>query len=370
MRVLLDSGNNSFASLPEKCVVTIGTFDGVHRGHQEVLQKTVSLAKEIKVKSLALTFSPHPRIVHGITNFSLVASLDDRLDRLAEQGIDLVVLRHYTIEFANYTAEEFVSEYLLNKLGAVHLVVGGDVRFGKDNLGNAQTLLELSRKLGFGLTVLEDVNCPQVNRRWSSTWVRELLASGDVAGAAEILGHYHRLRGIVMHGAQRGRKLGYPTANLNPEDLGVVPADGVYAGWILRRLGDGLRDSNNVQTIADGNLEEKISAEDFWKNQSLHEIEWLDQANYERMPAAISIGTNHTFSAIERTVEAHVLGRTDIELYGEEVVVEIVSYLRPMVKFASVSDLLVQMALDVAKSAMILGVENPPPLDPSLVTAK
>lgn len=147
------------------------------------------------------------------------------------------------------------------------------------------------------------------------------------------------MRGLVKHGARRGRTLGYPTANLDPDDLGVLPVDGVYAGWLLRPYA---QDDKQAVLGTDGVL---------------------------RLPAAISVGTNTTFGEQRRTVEAHVLGRTDLDLYGEEVVVELVKYLRPMITFRTVADLLAQMEKDVATTAHVLSVPVPAKIDPAAVTA-
>ncbi|GAA4286746.1 bifunctional riboflavin kinase/FAD synthetase [Georgenia daeguensis] len=305
-------------------VATLGIFDGVHRGHQVVLAATVAEAEAAGLTSVAVTFDPHPATVHRPEEpFVLISSLTDRLERLAGTGLDAVLVLDYTLEFARATPEEFVRRYLVELLHAHVVVVGEDVRFGRANTGDRRTMAELGRRLGFGVEIIEDIAHPGTGRRWSSTWVRELLAEGDVAGAAHVLGRPHRVRGVVVHGAKRGRELGYPTANLHADDLGVVPADGVYAGWLIR------------------------------PEHAPHD------GTSKRLPAAVSVGTNPTFHGVERTVEAYVLGRTDLDLYGEEVVVELVERLRPMVAFDGIPALLDQMADDVVRSAQILGVPAP-----------
>ena len=171
-------------------------------------------------------------------------------------------------------------------------------------------------------------------RRWSSTWVRQCLGAGRVREAADVLGRPHRLRGIVVHGRRRGRELGFPTANLEAATAGVVPPDGVYAGWLVRHRRAG------------------------------------GEAGEEHLPAAISIGTNPTFDDVpRRTVEAHVLGRADLDLYGEEIGVELVEHLRPMLAFDGLEPLLAQMRDDVARTARILNVPVPGPIRPEDVTA-
>lgn len=295
-------------------VVTLGNFDGVHRGHRTVLTRMVADASRAGWSAVAVTFDPHPAQVHRPESApELITGIADRLELLAETGLDAVLVVEYTLDFARATPEEFVRRYLVEGLRAGTVVVGHDVRFGRDNAGDLATMTELGRTYGFTVEVLQDVhgdNAGAGSRRWSSTWVRELLGEGDVVGAARILGRPHRVRGVVVHGDARGRGLGFPTANLSSDLTGMVPADGVYAGW-LRRVG-------HPTDQPDGYL-----------------------------PVAISIGTNPTFDGVTRRVEAHVPNRTDLDLYGEEVVVELVELLRPTVRFSSVEALIAQMDQDV-----------------------
>lgn len=300
-------------------VVTIGNFDGVHRGHRGVLVRMVADATASGHAAVAVTFHPHPAQVHRPGDApELITGLADRLELLAETGLHAVLVVEYTREFARQTPEEFVRSYLVEGLHAGTVVVGRDVRFGIDNSGDLATMRVLGERYGFGVEVIEDVHgvvAPDGDgaRRWSSTWVRELLAAGDVVGAARILGRPHRVRGTVVHGDARGRELGYPTANLAQDATGMVPADGVYAGW-LRRVG-------YPADRPDGYL-----------------------------PVAISVGTNPTFDGVQRRVEAHVPDRTDLDLYDEEVVVEFVERLRATVRFDSVEALVVQMEDDVERT--------------------
>ncbi|WP_149204772.1 bifunctional riboflavin kinase/FAD synthetase [Actinotalea subterranea] len=315
-------------------VVTIGNFDGVHRGHRRVLTRMVADARAAGGQAVAVTFDPHPAQVHRPQLAPpLLTGVTDRLELLAETGLDAVLVVTYTLEFARSTPEEFVRRYLVDGLRATTVVVGHDVRFGRDNAGDLATMVELGRLHGFTVDVIDDVHgsiapagssahaassgdageLEPPSRRWSSTWVRELLTAGDVAGAAEILGRPHRVRGVVVHGDARGRELGFPTANLAQDATGMIPADGVYAGW-LRRV-------DHPADQPDGFL-----------------------------PVAISVGTNPTFDGVQRRVEAHVPDRTDLELYGEEVVVEFVERLRPTVRFDSVEELVEQMDDDVART--------------------
>ncbi|MCV2396122.1 bifunctional riboflavin kinase/FAD synthetase [Actinotalea sp. M2MS4P-6] len=300
-------------------VVTIGNFDGVHRGHRSVLGAMVADAHKVRSTSVAVTFDPHPAQVHRPESAPpLITGLTDRLELLAETGLDATLVIHYTPQFAAQEPEEFVRRYLVDGLHATVVVVGRDVRFGRRNSGDLRTMVELGERYGFTVQVIEDVHGgPDPSRRWSSTWVRELLTAGDVRAAAEILGRPHRVRGVVVHGDARGRELGFPTANLGPAMQGMVPADGVYAGW-MRRVG-------HPDDAPDGFL-----------------------------PVAISIGTNPTFDGDSRRVEAHVPDRTDLELYGEEVVLEFVEMLRPTVRFESITELIDQMHDDVERTNALL----------------
>ena len=243
-------------------VVTVGIFDGVHRGHQAILARVVERARQMARPdgggplAVAVTFDPHPVLVHRPeTHLPMVTSLADRLAALAATGLDAVLVVHYTLDFADQSPEEFVRAWLEGLLGARAVVVGDDVRFGRANSGDAALLERICRADGLEAEILDDVRSPS-GRRWSSTWVRELLEAGDMRGAAEVLGHAHRLRGTVVHGRRRGRELGFPTANLEAATAGVVPPDGVYAGWLVRHRRAG------------------------------------GEAGEEHLPAAISIGTN------------------------------------------------------------------------------
>lgn len=318
------------ADVPEAfgpSVVTIGNFDGVHRGHVSVLRRLVADARAVGAHAVAVTFTPHPQQVHHPESAPpLLTGDDDRLELLAGTGLDAVLLLPYTLEFARQTPAEFVERYLVRGLRARTVVVGRDVRFGRDNSGDLATMVELGRTYGFVVEVLEDV-VPEPaasegsdHRRWSSTWVRELLEVGDVTGAAEVLGRLHRLRGVVVHGDARGRELGFPTANLAPEATGMVPADGVYAGWLRLLPAPGTPASQAVDVF----------------------------------PAAVSIGTNPTFAGLRRRVEAYVLDRTDLDLYDAEVVLELVERLRATERFDSVEALVEQMHLDVERTRAVL----------------
>ena len=319
-------------------VVTMGIFDGVHRGHQAVLGRVVELADELarggeRPLAVAVTFDPHPRSVHRPeVDLPLITSLTDRLASLNDLGLDAVLVITYTLDFAAQSPQDFVRTWLEGLLGARAVVVGDDVRFGCRNSGDAATLEEIGRADGFAVEIVSKIRSEE-GRRWSSTWIRQCLKEGNMGQARQVLGRPHRLRGVVVRGLRRGRELGFPTANLEAATAGVVPPDGVYAGWLVRGGG------------ADG--------------------------GGQRLPAAISIGTNPTFDDVpRRTVEAHVLGRADLNLYGEEIGIELVEHLRPMLAFDGLDPLLVQMRADIEDTARILEVPVPEPIRPEDVTAQ
>ncbi|WP_099332149.1 bifunctional riboflavin kinase/FAD synthetase [Actinomyces minihominis] len=312
----------------QRSVVTIGNFDGMHQGHSRVVGTCVERARKRGFPSVALTFDPHPRSVHRPGEpLELIATLEDRLDAMAIAGVDAVFVANYSPDLYMLSPEDFVVNYLVERLGAVEVVVGEDFRFGRGNSGDVETLREYGRQYGFDVSMVTDVEAPS-GRRWSSSWVRELMAEGNVEEASRVLGRFPRVNGCVVHGAKRGRALGFPTANLAVAGQ-LVPADGVYAGWLVRDVG--------------------------------HSQEFL--------PAAISVGSNPQFQGTSRTVEAHVLGRTDLNLYGEEVTVVFVKRLRPMMLFNSVDDLLSQMDQDLLATAAILGARSATRVDPAKVTA-
>jgi len=298
------------------CVATLGNFDGVHRGHKAVLGALLEVGRQRGLPTVAVTFDPHPvAVLRPEQAPTLVAPGRLREDLLAQTGIDGLLVMDFTPELAAQPPEVFVRQVFLRGLQATVLVVGADTRFGVRNSGDVSTLRGMGDQLGFEVIVLDDLGDGE---RYSSTMIRRLLAEGDVADAGRILGRPHRVVGEVVHGNHRGKALGYPTANLGPDSVGLVPAEGVYAGWLTRTS--------------------------------------LPEDAFDRtMPAAISIGTNPTFTTNDRrTVEAYVLDRDDLDLYGEEVMVEFTAHIRPTLKFDSIDELLEAMASDVARCHTLL----------------
>ncbi|MBC9732214.1 bifunctional riboflavin kinase/FAD synthetase [Nocardioides marmotae] len=295
-----------------RTVVVIGNFDGVHLGHRQVLARAREIAADLGgLPVVAVTFDPHPMAVlrpeHAPTTLT---TIEVRADLLVGAGADGVLAVPFDRSVAAWTPEEFVQRVLVDALHARAVVVGANFRFGRRAAGDVATLAATGRVHDFTAEGIPLDGGPMV---WSSTYVRTCLAAGDVAGAAEALGRPYTVRGEVVRGDQRGRELGYPTANVPTDGMQAAPADGVYAGW-LRRLDTG-----------------------------------------ETFPAAISVGTNPTFDGVRaRRVESYVLDRTDLDLYCVEVEVSFVDRLRGMTAFASVEALVEQMERDVARARELL----------------
>lgn len=309
-------------------VVTVGNFDGVHRGHQAVLAELVAAARARGAKAIAVTFDPHPKAVHAPDHQpELITGIDDRIERIAATGVDGIVIQSYTLEFAKATPEEFVRDYLVGGLGAVAVAVGSDTRFGRGNAGDIETLRELGKQLGIGVDIVGDAAASHDGaRRWSSTWVRELLDQGDLRAAAEVLGAPHRLRGTVVHGDKLGRQIGFPTANLDV-DAGFIPRHGVYAGWL---------------TVVDAGDNEAAAG--------------LLGAP---LPSAVSLGFNYTVGTEGLRVEAFVIDREGLDLYGARVTLDLVEWRRPMLDFGGLDGLIAALHEDVAWTRGVLGVPAP-----------
>jgi riboflavin kinase/FMN adenylyltransferase len=295
-------------------VVTIGNFDGVHRGHALLLRRTVGYARERGQLAVALTFDPHPMaVVRPDRAPLLITTIDDRVRLLGEAGADAVLVVPFTPTVAALAARDFAQTVLVDALKCTMVVVGADFHLGRNAAENVPGLRRLGEELGFGVDAVEVQT--DAEGRFSSTRVRELLAEGDVVGVANILGRDHHVTGAVIEGERRGRELGFPTANLACPPGLALPADGVYAGRLV-----------DPQTEAGTAL-----------------------------PAAISVGSNPTFGGgLTRRVEAFVLDRVGLDLYGHEVTVSFVAKLRDMTAFDSVAALVEQMDRDVADTRRLV----------------
>ncbi|GEC75211.1 bifunctional riboflavin kinase/FAD synthetase [Microbacterium maritypicum] len=298
--------------------VAIGKFDGVHAGHRAVIERLEEAAAATGSRSVAVTFDRNPlAVIRPDRCPENVVTVERKLDLLGELGLDATLVLTFDEELAARSAEDFVVDILVGALRVSTVLVGQDFRFGARGAGTPELLRDLGPRHGFSVEVIDDVYLPGSTRRVSSSWIRELLMEGDVAAATTVLGRHPDVRGVVVHGLKRGRELGFPTANLSTIVDAFVPADGVYAGWLV------------------------------------------DHDTGIRHPSAISVGTNPTFDdVLVRQVEAHVLGETGLDLYGHDVTVEFVERLRGMVAFEGIDKLMVQMGADVTDAARALGLSS------------
>ncbi|MDR6868621.1 riboflavin kinase/FMN adenylyltransferase [Microbacterium resistens] len=295
-------------------VVAIGKFDGVHAGHRAVLDRARQDAAELGARTVAVTFDRNPlSILRPDRCPENVVGVERKLELLAGTGVDATLVLTFDEQLAAREAEDFVRSILVESLHVVAVLVGRDFRFGHRGAGTPALLQELGAANGFAVDIVEDVFLEGSDRRVSSTWVRELLAEGDVSLAAEVLGRRPSVRGEVVHGLKRGRELGFPTANLPSTLDALVPADGIYAGWLV------------------------------------------DHTSGLRHPAAVSVGTNPTFDDVpERQVEAHVIDESGLDLYGHDVTVEFTHRLRGMTAFTGIEALKESIAADVVQARALL----------------
>lgn len=291
--------------------VTIGKFDGVHTGHRAVIDELRSLAAERDLTPTVITFDRHPLAVLDPEHCpDSLLSPRQKLEKLSQAQVAATLVIPFDREFSMRPPEAFVSDVLVDALNAKLVLVGRDFRYGARGAGNVQSLVDSGASNGFEVRLVDDVR-RGTGRRASSSWVREALAAGRVREAADVLGYAPAIRSVVVPGERRGRELGFPTANLRPGPEGLIPADGIYAGWLT-----------------------------------------VDGTTY---PAAISVGNNPTFEGVPaRQVEAYVLDE-DFDLYGKTVEVAFAEQLRGMVKFDSVDALVAQLGDDVRKTRDALG---------------
>jgi riboflavin kinase / FMN adenylyltransferase len=309
-----------------RCVVTIGVFDGVHRGHQELIGRAVKAGRSRGVPTVLMTFDPHPmEVVFPGSHPAQLTTLTRRAELVEEMGIDVFLVVPFTPDFMKLTPDRYVHELLVERLHAVEVVVGENFTFGKKAAGNVDLLRNAGDRFGFAvdsLALVAEVTEPARDGSvtFSSTYIRSCVDAGDMVAAAEALGRAHRVEGVVVRGEGRGKLLGFPTANVAPPMYAAIPADGVYAAWFTV-LGNG----PVVGTVTPG----------------------------EGYQAAVSVGTNPTFSGRTRTVEAFVLD-TSADLYGQHVAVDFVARLRGQDKFNSVADLVAAMGADTERARAIL----------------
>jgi len=292
-------------------VVTVGTFDGVHQGHRALMETVVNKAKARDARSVVVTFDPHPReiINPGKEGIKLLTTLKERAEILEDLGIDILLVIPFDRDFSLLTSEEFVRDVIYDKVGVSEFVIGYDHHFGRDRKGTIETIEKLGKELNFEAYVVSKQEMGKVTI--SSTVIRNTLAKeGNVKQAAEYLNRRYLLNGIVIHGDERGRTIGYPTANLKPEhENKVIPKNGVYA--VKVRVGD----------------------------------EWFG--------GMMNIGIRPTFGELTRTIEVNIF-EFNREIYGDTIQVRFVDRIRDEVKFDGIEELKAQLDADKQKSLELL----------------
>jgi riboflavin kinase/FMN adenylyltransferase len=288
-------------------VVTLGNFDGIHLGHQAILARVVHEARERQGTALVLTFHPHPlAVLRPTLSLPLILSLREKLRLFAAQDIHGVFLQHFTLEFSRLTPEEFIQRYLVEAIGAEKIIVGHNVSFGRNRAGRAETLEQLGPPSGVEVEIVGPVLLD--GREVSSTAVRTLLSAGDMRAVARLLGRPYTVSGRVEKGFQRGRRLGFPTANLRPR-VDVLLPNGVYA--VLVTIGE------------------------------------------QEVPGVANVGLNPTFGGNKRTIEAHLFDFS-ADLYGQRLRVSFIEHLRGEHKFPSVQELVRQIQEDASRARALL----------------
>lgn len=291
--------------------VTIGKFDGIHLGHQKLIQELSSAAQEHAIQSVVVTFDRHPDALlkPGHAKLPLIGPTQKH-DLIEAQGADILVTLPFDEKLAQLDPKQFVQLILVDGLRAKIVLVGEDFRFGNKGAGDVDLLRELGQQLGFEVRVVSSEMLDGL--KISSSAIREALDRGDVTSANKMLGHVHSCVGMIEHGLKIGRSIGFPTANMARDCEGYLPLDGVYAGWLV-----------------------------------------VDEHRY---PAAHSVGINETFQAVPRLVESHILDRDDVDLYDKIVTLEFIEFIRPAAKFNGVEDLVEEINRDLAKIRIVLAV--------------
>lgn len=387
-------------SVSKKAVVTVGVFDGMHRGHTALIERVKALAEAQRAYSVVIMFDPRPGVIHRFVKDhhglepnaddlkydpEALMSVDERAHRMAQLGIDHLLIVSYNMAFAAKSYRFFLGQ-LVGKVGMRTLVLGSDAEMGAGRSGNIDAIQRLAEATGvFELDVVGDVGpgytrVPRKVEReapseageptdplehmskdqqrawskshdaakvrvWSSTNVRYLLSQGRIVDANEVLGHHHVIEGEVVHGEQRGRDLGFPTANLSEHVGGYIPVDGVYAGWLID-LGEHGKDfdehiGEDKTAISEASVDARVSAGSPW-----------------RWPAAISIGTKETYEEQtglrRRVVETYAMSDHWLDLYGHDVRIEFTNFLRPQAKFDSSEELVAQLKEDEQTALTLL----------------
>ncbi len=290
-------------------VVTVGTFDGVHLGHSSIIKKVVDRAKDLKARSVIITFEPHPRAVLGEGNVMLLTTLTERIEEMELLGIDVVLVLEFTYDFSRQTASEFYEKYLVHGIGVREVIVGYDHMFGRDRISNVNELKQMGKRIGFEVLMVEPVSYG--GEIISSTKIRALLQNGNVEKAIKFLERPYSIEGTVIVGDRRGENLGFPTANILPDNSHkLIPADGVYCV--------------------------KVSI------------------NEQQSFGMLNIGVKPTFGSESKQIIEVNIFNFDGDLYGNKIRVHFLKRLRDEKKFSSKEDLINQLEHDRNESIKII----------------
>ena len=299
----------------KNAVVTIGTFDGVHIGHQKIISRLQEVARQKGGETVILTFFPHPRmILHpDDLNIKLISTMDEKAERLANLGIDHLIITPFTRDFSNLSPQEYIREILVKKIGTTQIIIGYDHRFGKDRSGGLQELQHYSSELGYEVEEIPEQDIDEV--AISSTTIRNAILSGDIKTAENFLGYPFHLTGKVIKGDQIGRKIGFPTANLFIEEsYKLIPSDGIYAVRVDFKNGEG---------------------------------------NLKRANGMAYIGHRPTINGMSRNIEVNIFDFKE-DIYGQTIRLNFLEYMRDDQKFNSLEELKEQLSLDEVKARNLL----------------
>lgn len=299
----------------KNAVVTIGTFDGVHIGHQKIISRLQEVARQKGGETVILTFFPHPRmILHpDDLNIKLISTMDEKAERLANLGIDHLIITPFTRDFSNLSPQEYIREILVKKIGTTQIIIGYDHRFGKDRSGGLKELQHYSSELGYQVEEIPEQDIDEV--AISSTTIRNAILSGDIKTAENFLGYPFHLTGKVIKGDQIGRKIGFPTANLFIEEsYKLIPSDGIYAVRVDFKNGEG---------------------------------------NLKRANGMAYIGHRPTINGMSRNIEVNIFDFKE-DIYGQSIRLNFLEYMRDDQKFNSLEELKEQLSLDEIKARNLL----------------
>lgn len=288
-------------------VITIGSFDGIHLGHRKLMEYTKDFALELNSPSVVLTFHPHPlKVLHPEKKINLITTFEKKIELITETGMDYLIYITFTPEFANMPPEDFIKNIIVKKLNPLKIIVGHDFGFGVKKTGNINLLEKMSKEIGFELMVVEPVVID--NQIVSSTLIRRLVISGRVCAVKRFLGRHYSVHGLVVKGSGRGKKIGFPTANIIPEEE-LFPKDGVYV----------------TQVMACGKIYDSVT----------------------------NVGSNPTFDDVVRRIETYIYD-FDGDLYDKEIEVFFVERLREEIKFDNISELESRIKKDIELANLIL----------------